>query len=395
LHTITLLGSTGSIGRQTLDVVARHPERFRIVHLAAGSNVELAAEQIRTFSPKSFVIGDAAKASALSGAEILTGEDALSRIASDPEVDTVIAAMVGFAGLRPVLEAVKAGKRVCVANKETLVVAGELLTAIAKKTGAQIIPIDSEHSAIAQCLVGEDPRSIKRILLTASGGPFRTRAKDTFSDITIDQALAHPNWVMGRKITIDSATLMNKGLEVIEARWLFDVPVEKIDVIVHPQSIVHSLVEFVDGSVKAQLGAPDMRLPIQYALGFPERINEEYDTLDLLKHNRFDFEAPDMERFPCLGLARKAAELGGVYPCVLNAANEVAVGAFLEGAIRFTEIAEIVGQTMEAAPKSDGRPFDVSTNELILAGLERIYKAHKGATDKAKQLTAELSTITG
>ncbi len=361
--------------------------------MAAGSNVDLAAEQIRAFSPKSFVIGDASKRDALTGTEILTGEEALLRIASDPEVDTVVAAMMGFAGLRPVLEAVKAGKRVCVANKETLVVAGELITAIAKKSGAEIIPIDSEHSAIAQCLVGEAHKAIKRIILTASGGPFRTRAKETFADITVDEALAHPNWVMGRKITIDSATLMNKGLEVIEAKWLFDVPVEKVDVIVHPQSVVHSRVEFVDGSVKAQLGAPDMRLPIQYALGYPERMDEEYDTLDLLLKNRFDFEAPDLDRFPCLVLARKAVELGGVNPCILNAANEVAVAAFLAGSIRFTAIAEIVEETMANAPEGSGEAFDISTDARITDGLGRIFAAHEWATDFAKQLATESSTI--
>jgi 1-deoxy-D-xylulose-5-phosphate reductoisomerase len=301
--------------------------------------------------------------------------------------------MVGFAGLRPVLEAIKAGKRVCVANKETLVVAGELLTAIARKSGAKIIPIDSEHSAIAQCLVGEDPRSIKRIILTASGGPFRTRSKDTFDQITVNEALKHPNWVMGRKITIDSATLMNKGLEVIEARWLFDVPVEKVEVVVHPQSIIHSMVEFADGSIKAQLGMPDMRLPIQYALGYPERLTEAYETLDLLRHNRFDFEAPDLDRFRCLGLAREAAELGGVYPCILNAANEVAVAAFLDGAVKFTDIAEIVSQTMDSAPSESNEPFDSSNDTAIQRGLERIYTSHDWATETAKQLTAEISTI--
>jgi len=260
------------------------------------------------------------------------------------------------------------------------------MTALAKKSGAEIIPIDSEHSAIAQCLIGESPESIKRIILTASGGPFRTRAKETFESITLSEALRHPNWVMGKKITIDSATLMNKGLEIIEAAWLFGVTLETVDVIVHPQSIVHSMVEFCDGSVKAQLGAPDMRLPIQYALGYPERLPQEYDKLDLLAQNRLDFEKPDTAKFPCLLLAREAAKLGGVYPCILNAANEVAVAAFLGEGIRFTDIPRMIERTMEGAPSDSAQSLNASSDKAINADVERIYHADRRAREYAEQL---------
>ncbi len=318
------------------------------------------------------------------GGMIKTGVEALNTIAR--ESDIIVAAMVGFAGLRPTFEAIRAGKRVAIANKETLVVAGELMTALAKRTGAEIIPIDSEHSAIAQCLVGESLESIKRIILTASGGPFRTRAKETFDSITVTEALKHPNWVMGRKITIDSATLMNKGLEIIEARWLFGVPLDKVDVIVHPQSIIHSMVEFCDGSVKAQLGAPDMRLPIQYALGYPERFSQEYDTLDLLTNDRLDFEMPEIEKFPCLGLAREASERGGLYPCILNAANEIAVEAFLNEKIRFTDIPRMIEQAMQEALPGSAQPLNASTDHSINANIERIYHADRQTREFAKQM---------
>lgn len=308
--------------------------------------------------------------------DIEFGEEGLEKIASLEIVDTVVAAMVGFAGLKPTISAIRCGKRVAVANKETLVVAGELLTALAKQSGATIVPIDSEHSAIAQCLVGESADSIKRIILTASGGPFRTLPKDRFGEITLEMALKHPNWVMGRKITIDSATLMNKGLEVIEARWLFDVPLEKVDVIVHPQSIIHSMVEFVDGSIKAQLGAPDMRLPIQYALGYPERLAVQYDQLDLIKNHHLDFESPDEDKFPALRLAREASSRGGVYPTILNAANEVAVAAFLNEEIAFTDIPQIVERAMEDAPSTSDKPLDARSETAIYEGLERIFEAN-------------------
>ena len=384
---IAIFGSTGSIGTQTLDVISRHPERFVVHALTANSSVTLMNEQIAAFAPKIINMLDADAAKKISGnTKILVGEEHLAEIVRDAEVDVVVCAMVGFAGLRPTIEAIKAGKRVCIANKETLVVAGELMTALAKRSGAQLFPIDSEHSAIAQCLVGESHGSIKRIILTASGGPFRTRAKETFSTITLSETLKHPNWVMGRKITVDSATLMNKGLEVIEAKWLFDVPLDKINVVVHPQSIIHSMVEFVDGSVKAQLGAPDMRLPIQYAMGYPDRLAQEYDVLDLLKNNRFDFEEPDTERFPCLRLAREAGERGGVYPCILNAANEIAVEAFLNEHIRFTDIPSIIEKTMADAPSDSAIPLDASSEASIEDGLQRIFECN----DNSRAYAAEI-----
>jgi len=386
---VTILGSTGSIGRNTLDVIRRNPDRFVVKAISANRSVDEVRKQIGEFHPETVVITDHASAETLRkefGAKIRTGDDALNEISSRKDIDIVVAAMVGFAGLRPTIEAIRAGKRVAIANKETLVVAGELMTALAKKTGAEIIPIDSEHSAIAQCLVGESPESIKRIILTASGGPFRSRAKETFNSITLSEALKHPNWVMGRKITIDSATLMNKGLEIIEARWLFSVPLEKIEVIVHPQSIIHSMVEFCDGSIKAQLGAPDMRLPIQYALGYPERLPHEYDVLDLLTNNRLDFESPDVEKFPCLRLAREAGERGGVYPCILNAANEISVEAFLQEKIDFEEIPRIIEQIMQESPQDSAQPLNASSDDAITKDIERIFHANDKARGDAQRL---------
>lgn len=407
---VAIFGSTGSIGKQTLDVISRFPERYRVEAITAYRSATTMIEQIQTHHPVVAVMEDHDAWEEVNATikNIPTSpkdhtyvlprrsketpeRDLYTKIAADNQSPIVVAAMVGFAGLRPTIAAIKAGKKVCIANKETFVVAGELINALAKRSGAEIVPIDSEHSAIAQCLVGEKKESIKRVILTASGGPFRTLAKESFKDITLEQALKHPNWSMGRKITIDSATLMNKGLEVIEARWLFDVPLEKVDVIVHPQSIIHSMVEFVDGSVKAQLGAPDMRLPIQYALGYPERLPEEYDLLDLLKNNRFDFEEPDTERFPCLELARKALQRGGLYPCILNAANEVAVEAFLEEKLRFIDIPVVIDSLLDSAPAGSGDPFDASTDASIEAGLERIYESDKAARERAKQFIAKLS----
>jgi 1-deoxy-D-xylulose-5-phosphate reductoisomerase len=375
---IALLGSTGSVGVNTLNVIRRHPNLYEVKFLTTYSKIDLLEEQIAEFAPKAVVVLDPEKAATLRArlkgrVEVLTGEAALSKVAASDEVDTIVGALVGFAGLRPTIEAIKRGKRICIANKETLVVAGELLQPLAKRTGAEIIPIDSEHSAIAQCLVGEEPESIKRIILTASGGPFRTREKSTFETITLSEALKHPNWIMGQKITIDSATLMNKGLEIIEAKWLFDLPLEKIDVIVHPQSIVHSMVEFVDGSIKAQLGAPDMRLPIQYALEAPHRLPEEYDVLDLLSTKPLEFYPPDVEKFPALRLAREASMHGGVFPCVLNAANEIAVDAFLKGRIGFTDISRLVEEALDSESTASGDPLDASTPESIEAGLARIF----------------------
>ena len=316
LSSIALLGSTGSIGVNTLDVVRRNPERFRVAYLATNRNIELLEEQITEFHPAAVAVTDlqqaARLASKLPDMEVLAGVEGLTEIAKRTDYDTLVGAIVGFAGLRPTIEAARNGKRLCLANKETLVVAGEILIAIAEESGSEILPIDSEHSAIYQCLIGEETSSIKRIILTASGGPFRTFSSEALRSVTLEQALKHPNWVMGQKITIDSATLMNKGLEVIEAKWLFGVPIEKVDVVVHPQSIVHSFVEFVDGSVKAQLGAPDMRLPIQYALSAPERFPVSYELLDLLKTGPLEFSAPYTDRCPCLLLAREACAHGGL-----------------------------------------------------------------------------------
>lgn len=379
-HRLCILGSTGSIGKNTLDVVRHNRDRFSVYAISAHRSVDEVLRQIQEFSPKIVVMTDSDAYHAVlqavgTSVDVRFGAEALEAIAADDAVDTVVGAMVGFAGLRPTIAAIHAGKRVALANKETLVVAGELMTGLAKRTGAELVPIDSEHSAVAQCLVGESNESIKRIILTASGGPFRTLPAAEFAAITLERALKHPNWVMGRKITIDSATLMNKGLEVIEARWLFGVGLEQVDVIVHPQSVVHSMVEFKDGSMKAQLGAPDMRLPIQYALGFPDRLPVAYDLLDLLKNNRFDFEEPDTTRFPALRLAREAASLGGVYPCILNSANEVAVEAFLEERIAFTDIPRVIADAISNAPASCAEPFDANTEAGIAAGLERIYDA--------------------
>jgi 1-deoxy-D-xylulose-5-phosphate reductoisomerase len=372
---IALFGSTGSIGVNTLDVIRRNPGRYAARYLTANSQVDLLEAQIAEFHPSAVAVRDAEAWSTLRRrnpkCEVLCGDDGILELARRNDYDILVGALVGFAGLKSTVEAVKLGKRICLANKETLVVAGELLTALAAQSGSEIIPIDSEHSAIYQCLVGESNEYVRRIILTASGGPFRTWPKESFNEITVEKALRHPKWVMGRKITIDSATLMNKGLEVIEAKWLFGQPLEKIEVVVHPQSIVHSLVEFIDGSIKAQLGAPDMRLPIQYALSAPERLNESYDRLDLLTAGPLEFEAPDTEKFPCLRLAREAGEKGGLYPCILNAANEIAVHAFLEKKIAFTEIPELIASALNAAPPSADAPF---TSD-IEKELQRIFKA--------------------
>jgi 1-deoxy-D-xylulose-5-phosphate reductoisomerase len=374
---LALFGSTGSIGVNTLDVVRRHPERYQVQYLTTNQRIEIISAQIDEFRPRSVVVLDEVKAKELSRThgsitEILTGTDALEELASRDDYDTLIGALVGFAGLKPTAAAIANGKRICIANKETLVVAGELLTALAKRTGSEIIPIDSEHSAIAQCLVGEEHSAIRKIILTASGGPFRTRATETFAEITLAEALRHPNWVMGRKITIDSATLMNKGLEVIEAKWLFDVTFDMIEVIVHPQSIVHSMVEFVDGSVKAQLGAPDMRLPIQYALEAPHRLNEHYELLDLLKTKPLEFSAPDLDKFPCLRLAREAGEKGGLYPTILNSANEAAVALFLDESIGFNDIPRLIEEMLADAPAGSDLPFTVDSLEAIFKAIERL-----------------------
>ncbi len=349
---LTILGSTGSIGTQTLEVVREHPERFRVRHLTTNKNLDLLEEQIREFEPESVVICDpeaAGEGEKRFGdrVKVLFGEEACVSAATDPEVDTVMSAMVGFAGLRPTIEAARAGKRIALANKETLVVAGHLINRALEGSGGLLLPVDSEHSAVFQSLVGEDRSPLLKIILTASGGPFRQTPVGEFGAITPERALKHPNWDMGAKITIDSATMMNKGLEVIEASRLFDVDAEQIDVVVHPESIIHSMVLFHDGSIKAQLSLPDMRMPIRYALGWPERIAGTFEPLDLPKLGSLTFEAPDPERFPCLDLAYQALRRDGTAPTILNAANEVAVAAFLEGSIRFIDIPRVIEQALE------------------------------------------------
>ena len=350
---LAILGSTGSIGTQTLEIVSRYPDMFKVTVLTAGSNVDLLMKQAKLFRPETVVIGSEASYKKLSdglaglGIEVLAGQEAFEAVATSANVDTVVAAVVGFAGLRPTAAAVAAGKEVALANKETLVVAGEMITSTAARTGCRLLPVDSEHSAIMQCINGETHESIEKIILTASGGPFRTTPADKLAKVTSGEALRHPNWSMGNKITIDSATLMNKGLEVIEARWLFGVPSEKIDVLIHPQSIIHSLVQFTDGSLKAQLGVPDMRLPIIYALTYPDRITTDLPRPSLAELGSLTFEKPDLLRFRNLTLAREALKAGGNMPCALNAANEVAVEAFLMDKLGFMEIAGTVEYVLE------------------------------------------------
>jgi 1-deoxy-D-xylulose-5-phosphate reductoisomerase len=350
---LAILGSTGSIGTQTLEIVSRYPGMFTVTVLTAGSNADLLMEQAKHCRPETVVIGSEAHYKKLSdglaglGIEVLAGREAFEAVATSANVDTVVAAVVGFAGLRPTAAAVAAGKEVALANKETLVVAGEMITCSAARTGCRLLPVDSEHSAIMQCIQGEPHASIEKIILTASGGPFRNTPPEKLAKATPREALRHPNWSMGNKITIDSATLMNKGLEVIEARWLFDVPAEKIDVLIHPQSIIHSLVQFTDGSLKAQLGVPDMRLPIIYALTYPDRVTTDLPRPSLAEIGSLTFEKPDTLRFRNLTLAREALKAGGNMPCALNAANEVAVAAFLKNMLGFTGIADTVEYVLE------------------------------------------------
>lgn len=350
---IAILGSTGSIGTQTLDVVRKHPEEFSVYALSAHRSIDLLIKQAIEFNPAVVCIADEAYyrplCEALSDLPILilAGEKAIVEMVTHPEIDVVVAAMVGYAGLRPTIEAIRAGKAIALANKETLVVAGEIICQLAQKYHVPILPVDSEHSAIFQSLVGEDISSVEKLLLTASGGPFRTYTLDQMQGVTAAQALQHPNWEMGAKITIDSASMMNKGFEVIEARWLFDIPVDKIQVLVHPQSVVHSAVQFVDGSVKAQLGTPDMRMPIQYALTYPKRWSSDVPRLDLFATQSLTFEEPDLERFPNLALSYEAIRRGGNIPCVLNAANEIVNMAFRDGKCGFLQMSEIIAKTMD------------------------------------------------
>jgi 1-deoxy-D-xylulose-5-phosphate reductoisomerase len=360
---VTVLGATGSIGVNTLDVIRRHPGRYRVFALCAHTQIDKLFEQIREFAPEFAVVRDAALAAELGlrcrdaglSTAVRHGMEALVDMAAHPDVDTVMAAIVGAAGLEPTLAAARAGKKILLANKEVLVMAGELFMHAVREHGALLLPVDSEHNAIFQSLPIDFSRGlsecgVRRILLTASGGPFRTTPRSALADVTPEAACAHPNWVMGRKISVDSASMMNKGLEVIEAHWLFACTPEQIQVVVHPQSVIHSLVEYTDGSVLAQLGNPDMRTPIAYALAYPERIDAGVPSLDLFQIARLDFEAPDFERFPCLQLAYAALRAGGTAPAILNAANEVAVAAFLDRRLSFLGIPRLIEATLAALP---------------------------------------------
>ncbi len=351
---IAILGSTGSIGRQALEVVNAHPGQFVVQVLTAQNNADLLIQQALEFRPRSVVIGNGAyervrEALRPAGIQVMSGDSALAEVVTQSEIDTVLTALVGYSGLIPTISAIEAGKSIALANKETLVVAGELITTLTKKTKAIIYPVDSEHSAIFQCLVGE-VSPIDHIILTASGGPFRGKKKNELKSITREQALRHPNWAMGSKITIDSATLMNKGLEVMEARWLFGTEPTQVKVVIHPQSIIHSMVQFEDGSIKAQMGLPDMRLPIQYALAYPQRLRNDFPRFDFAKYTNLTFEEPDIETFRNLALAFEAMHRGGNAPCVLNAANEIAVREFLDNRIGFLEMPEVVERCLDTVP---------------------------------------------
>ena len=376
MKNVVLLGSTGSIGTSTAKVAGDLPNDIRLVGLAAGGNAELLAKQARQFRPELVSIGSPEKAAKLrpqlDGIRVASGEEGLIELATLPSADIVLIAIVGTTGLQPALAAIRAGKDIAVASKEILVMAGEIVMAEARKHGVRVLPVDSEHSAIFQCLEGRSPGSVRRLILTASGGPFRETPAGQFAGITVEQALKHPSWVMGRKITIDSATMFNKGLEMIEARWLFDIPMLQVDVVVHPQSVVHSMVEFVDGSILSQLSTPDMCLPIQYALTCPGRAASERVQTDLPALGRLDFEAPDLAKFPALGQARRAGETGGTLPAVLNAANEIAVDAFCDRQTSFPGISDAVGQVMDR-------------HELIgQPSLEQILQADAWARETAR-----------
>ena len=378
---LAVLGATGSIGASTLDVVARHPGRFEVFALTANGSAERLLELCRLHRPRYAVLSgaaedrDLARQFSAAGSELLFGTAALERVASDSRCKVVMAGIVGAAGLASTLAAVVAGKRVLLANKEALVMAGPLVMRAARESGAQILPVDSEHNAVFQCFF--EKKSIRKIVLTASGGPFRTAPLESLERVTPEQACAHPNWVMGRKISVDSATMMNKGLEVIEARWLFDMAPEAIEVVIHPQSIVHSMVEYVDGSVIAQLSNPDMRVPIAHALAYPERIESGARHLDLTQHKGLSFEQPDHSRFPCLGLAYAALRAGGTSPAVLNAANEVAVEAFLGGRLGFNGIARVIRDTMAEVPTGpvDGLPAVLAADRKARATASALVMA--------------------
>ena len=379
---IAILGSTGSIGTQTLDVISEYPDRLYPSLLTANRNVDLLIEQALKFKPRRVVIAQSdcytMLRDALAGEPIegMGGQLAIADAAAADDVDIVVTAMVGYSGLAPTISAIKAGKTIALANKETLVVAGELITRLVKQYGSRLVPVDSEHSAIFQCLVGEDPESVDKLILTASGGPFRTRPKEELYGVTRADALNHPNWSMGAKVTIDSASMMNKGFEMIEARWLFGIPSERIEIVVHPQSIVHSMVAYSDGSVKAQLGLPDMRLPIRYALNYPERLPSACRKMSVADYANLTFEAPDREKFPLLDMAFDAIHRGGNVPCALNAANEIAVAAFLADRIGFMQMPEVVAEAVArnrfiASPTYDDY---VATNAEIRKIAEELIK---------------------
>jgi len=383
---IILLGSTGSIGVSTLDIIARFPDRFSVLGLVAGTSDAKLEEQIRTFHPQVVALSDVQAAKRLRdrlqdpSVHILEGPDGIKEVACHPEGDLVISAIVGAAGLIPTLAAIQAGRQVALANKEPMVMAGQLMQEEAHRQGVPIFPIDSEHSAIFQSLVGHRREDVRRIILTASGGPFWDFSYEQMREATLEKALKHPNWDMGAKITIDSATLMNKGLEVIEARWLFDFPPSQLDIVVHRESIIHSLVEYRDGSVMAQLGLPDMRTPISYAMNYPERVPLDPPPLDLWNYGKLTFDQPDMNRFPCLHLAYEALKGGGTWPAVLNAANEVAVDTFLRGGISFVDIEQVIDHTMHAA------------DPQALTCLEDALEADRWAREKAESCIHSLAS---
>ncbi len=367
---IAILGSTGSIGVNALDVVENLPEKFEITALTANNNVDLLERQIRKFKPAVAVIGEKEKARILSKridgvCPVFYGSEGLIRMAKETDYDILLSALVGFAGLSPTIEGIKRGKRIALANKETLVAAGEYVIKLAEEHDSEILPVDSEHSAIFQTLVGEKKENLRKIILTASGGPFFNKSVEELKRVTIEEALNHPNWSMGAKVTIDSATMMNKGLEMIEARWLFDLPKEKIEPLIHPQSIIHSMVEFTDGSIKAQLSMPDMRLPIQYAFTYPERFSAEFVETDFARLSSLTFFKPDYEKFRCLKLAFDVMEQGGLKPCILNAANEIAVDKFLNGQIKFAEIPDVIERALEKIEMSSS------------SGLETIFECDR------------------
>jgi len=370
---IAILGSTGSIGTQALEVISANDSLFEIYALTANNNVQLLIEQARKFNPEMVAIGNESHYNQLKEAlsdlpiKIFAGEDSIVQIAEMQPIDIVLAAMVGYAGLKPTISAIKSGKKIALANKETLVVAGELICDLTKEFHATILPVDSEHSAIFQCLAGEGNNPIEKLILTASGGPFRTKLMHELEHVTSAQALKHPNWEMGAKITIDSASLMNKGFEIIEAKWLFGVSPEQIEVVVHPQSIIHSMVQFADGSIKAQMGMPDMKLPIQYAFTYPDRLKTNFPRFDFNLCSQFTFEKPDIERFRNLGLAYYAMEKGGNMPCILNAANEVVVAAFLKDQIGFLQMSDIIETVLAKAVFVAKPTYDdyVKTDELV------------------------------